>query len=95
MELLNTPRSDLWSGKARMSDNKRTKGSGGLSQAPLTDREREVLACLADGMTNPQTALHLGITERTVLHHVAGARAKLGCKTRVEAVVKAVRLGMI
>ncbi len=61
----------------------------------LSKREREVLAFLAGGWTQRDAATVLAITERTIQHHVAQARFKLGCRTRVETVVKAVRLGLI
>ncbi len=61
----------------------------------LSEREREVLSFLAGGATQRDTAAALAITERTIQHHVAQARLKLGCRTRVETVVKAVRLGLI
>nr|WP_276562381.1 LuxR C-terminal-related transcriptional regulator [Hoeflea prorocentri] len=63
--------------------------------SPLSHRECEVLTCLADGKNHAQAADTLNIAERTILYHVASARTKLGCRTRVETVAKAIRLGLI
>ena len=61
----------------------------------LSARELAVLRCLAGGMTHVQSAAALGITERTVLHHVAQARRKLSARTRVETMTAALRLGLV
>ena len=55
--------------------------------ASLTDREREVLACIVDGMTNKQAAHALGISEKTVKTHVSHLLAKLGVRDRTQAAV--------
>ena len=62
---------------------------------PLTDREREVLALLAEGLPNKLVADRLGIAERTARYHVAQILAKLGAQSRTEAVVQAARLGLV
>ena len=61
----------------------------------LSKRELEVLQHLANGKTHAEIGEALAIAERTVLHHVANARTKLDCLTRVQAVAKAVRLGLV
>jgi DNA-binding NarL/FixJ family response regulator len=58
----------------------------------LTDREREVLALLATGMTGEQAAEKLFLSPETVRTHVRNAMRKLGAKTRVHAVALALRL---
>lgn len=55
--------------------------------ATLSDREREVLACIVDGMTNKQAAQALGISEKTVKTHVSHLLAKLGVRDRTQAAV--------
>jgi ATP/maltotriose-dependent transcriptional regulator MalT len=55
----------------------------------LTPREREILALLAQGMTNPQIAARLVISTKTAEHHVGAILRKLGVRTRSEAAVRA------
>ncbi|MBN1812604.1 MAG: response regulator transcription factor [Anaerolineae bacterium] len=57
----------------------------------LTKREYEVLCFLAKGMRNREIAKRLNITERTVKNHVTQIIAKLGVKSRTEAVTKALK----
>jgi DNA-binding CsgD family transcriptional regulator/tetratricopeptide (TPR) repeat protein len=52
---------------------------------PISDRELEVLALIARGLTNKQIASELFISERTAAHHVAHIFDKLGASSRVEA----------
>jgi DNA-binding CsgD family transcriptional regulator len=58
-------------------------------QALLTPRELEVLAALAEGMTNKAIARRLNISLHTVKFHVESVFRKLGARTRTEAVAKA------
>jgi two-component system nitrate/nitrite response regulator NarL len=55
--------------------------------AQLTEREREVLHCLADGQSNKRIARSLSITEGTVKVHVKNLLKKLNFRSRVEAAV--------
>jgi DNA-binding NarL/FixJ family response regulator len=57
----------------------------------LTAREREVLGCLAEGMSNKQIASALGISVRTVTVHVSNLLRKTGSASRTEAALLAVR----
>ena len=57
--------------------------------ALLTPRELEVLATLAEGMTNKAIARRLNISLHTVKYHVESLFRKLGARTRTEAVAKA------
>ncbi|HEU4346872.1 MAG TPA: LuxR C-terminal-related transcriptional regulator [Actinoplanes sp.] len=57
----------------------------------LTAREREVLGCLAEGMSNKQIARALGISVRTVTVHVSNLLRKTGASSRTEAALKAIR----
>lgn len=62
---------------------------------PLTDRELEVLALVAQGMSNRQIADELVITERTVKFHVSAIMAKLDAANRTEAVALAREQGIL
>ncbi len=61
----------------------------------LTPREREVLALLAEGLSNPAIAEALFISERTVTTHLSRLYAKLDVSTRSEAIARAIRLGLV
>lgn len=61
----------------------------------LTPREREVLALLAEGLSNKAIADRLSISEHTAKFHVNAVLAKLGVQRRTEAVVRAARLGLV
>jgi two-component system nitrate/nitrite response regulator NarL len=62
--------------------------------AQLTERERDILACLAGGMSNKLVARELNITEGTVKVHVKNLLKKLNFRSRVEAAVWAVEHGL-
>ena len=62
---------------------------------PLTRRETEVLALLAQGKTNKEIADSLVITERTTKFHVSSILSKLGASNRTEAVTLASQFGLI
>jgi len=62
--------------------------------AELTAREREVLACLGDGLSNQQIASRLRIGETTVKTHVSRVLAKLDVQSRVQAAILARELGV-
>ncbi len=62
---------------------------------PLTPREREVLALIAEGRSNQEIAGRLFITERTVKYHVSSILAKLGAANRTEAVTVAAQRGLV
>lgn len=57
----------------------------------LTDREREVLTCIARGMSNAEIANHLTIGERTVKTHVSNILSKLHLQDRTQAALLALR----
>jgi DNA-binding CsgD family transcriptional regulator len=60
-----------------------------------TAREREVLELLANGATDDQIAAALALSPATVQSHVRNAKAKLGARTRAQAVALALQRGLI
>ena len=62
---------------------------------PLTERELEVLRLAAQGKSNKQIARQMDLSARTVQVHVAHVFQKLGVASRTEAVVRALRLGLL
>jgi DNA-binding NarL/FixJ family response regulator len=61
----------------------------------LTAREVEILKMLATGMANKQIAYKLGISEKTVRNHVSNMYEKLDIYDRAQAVLYAVRKGLV
>jgi DNA-binding CsgD family transcriptional regulator len=61
----------------------------------LTDRELEVLRALAEGMGNKHIGARLGISPSTVKYHLQAIFAKLGVRTRSEAVSYGLRHGVV
>ena len=72
-------------------------GLGGRPEliAGLTGREREVLVALARGGSNRDLAEELIVSEATVKAHVSALMAKLGVKSRVQAVILAYESGLV
>jgi NarL family two-component system response regulator LiaR len=62
--------------------------------APLSEREVEVLRCLARGESNKEIAAHLRIGETTVKSHVSNVLSKLGLASRTQAALYAVQAGL-
>jgi len=71
------------------------KTSNGKGRGELTDRERQVVQLLSEGLSNKLIADRLGISDHTAKFHVNGVMIKLGASTRTEAVVEAMRRGLI
>jgi len=63
--------------------------------APLTSREMEILNYMARGYLNKQIANELGISEQTIKNHVTSILRKLNANARTEAVVVAIKQGLI
>jgi DNA-binding NarL/FixJ family response regulator len=66
----------------------------GAVKHPLTRREREVLALLAQGMDTEAIARTLVLSTATVRNHVQNLLRKLGAHTRAEAVARALQQGL-
>lgn len=66
-----------------------------LERPALTPRELEVLRWTMDAKTAWEVGALLGISERTVVFHINNAMHKLGCVNKQQAVLKALRLGLI
>jgi two-component system, NarL family, nitrate/nitrite response regulator NarL len=77
--------------KAPRVEGKASHGARG----ELTARELQVVQLLAEGLSNKLIADRLGISDHTAKFHVNGVMAKLGASTRTEAVVEAVRRGVV
>jgi len=72
--------------KRRVVDRMRHDGSEDPRLAMLSEREREVLALIADGLTNRQIGVRLSLAEKTVKNYVSSMLSKLGLQRRTQAV---------
>jgi len=66
-----------------------------VQRVQLTDREMEVLALVADGLSNAAIAESLVVSVHTVRNHVANLSAKLGAHSKLEALTIALREGIV
>ncbi len=71
----------------------RSEAEGFIS--PLTKRETEILSYIGQGYLNKQIAAELGISEQTIKNHVTSILRKLNANARTEAVVVAIKQGLI
>ncbi|MGW2091677.1 response regulator [Promicromonospora sukumoe] len=78
-----------------LRDLVRTRPRAATGAPALTPREREVLALVAQGMTNAEIATALVVGVETVRTHVASVLAKLGARDRTQAVVLGYRAGLV
>ena len=92
------PKAIFRSAKSARILNPIAAASGALDQSglvePLSPREMEVLQLVDQGLSNPEIAARLVIAESTVKTHINNIYAKLGVKTRVQAVRQARDLGL-
>jgi two-component system response regulator DevR len=77
---------------ARVLDRVRNGDPKAAELANLSDREREILALIAEGLTNRQIGERLFLAEKTVMNYVSSLLAKLGLERRTQAAVLATRL---
>jgi DNA-binding NarL/FixJ family response regulator len=61
----------------------------------ITKREEEVLQLIADGCSTPEVAEQLYISQKTVKNHLASIYQKLDARDRTQAVLQAVRMGIV
>lgn len=73
----------------------RSPSGGASGDRPLTSREMQVLAALADGLTDRQIAMRLVVSPHTVHRHVSNILTKLGVASRAAAVAVAARNGYL
>jgi two-component system, NarL family, response regulator DegU len=73
--------------------SRRTEAEAFIS--PLTPREMEILKYIGQGFLNKQIAVELGISEQTIKNHVTSILRKLNANARTEAVVLALKQGLI
>ncbi len=71
----------------------RSEAEGFIS--PLTRRETEILSYIGQGYLNKQIASELGISEQTIKNHVTSILRKLNANARTEAVIVAIKQGLI
>ncbi len=72
-----------------------TAGEGPTPGHDLTEREREVLALMVEGLTNPQIAERLVVSRSTAKAHVSNILSKLGLSNRAEAIAFALQHRLI
>jgi DNA-binding NarL/FixJ family response regulator len=73
----------------------RLGGTGRVGAAALTERERETLGLIAQGLSNAAMAEQLVVSVNTVRNHVANLLGKLGARSKLEALSIAIREGLL
>jgi len=84
----------------RFSDVKTVAGSTNGTHPPkasiaLSSRELNVLSLVARGLSNKQIAIKLGISDKTVRNHLSRIFRKLDAGNRTQAVMNAMRVGLL
>jgi len=79
---------------ARLTEREHRRREQPLAE-PLSVRELEVLALMAEGLSNREIGERLFIAEGTVKNHVSNVLAKLGVRDRTQAILRAQELGLL
>ena len=100
--LKSTPQEEIVHAVEMVHQNKRyippriaVRLSEAVAHEELTQRELEVLALVAEGLTNKQVAEKLFISDKTARNHVTNCLVKLGANDRTEAVTRAINRGLL
>ncbi len=80
---------------ASMLAEVRRQDSASQNDRIITPREEEVLQLIADGCSTPEVAEQLFISQKTVKNHLASIYQKLDARDRTQAVLQAVRMGIV
>ena len=72
---------------ARVVERMRGGAGGDPRLVSLSGRERQIMALIADGLTNREIGLRLSLAEKTVKNYVSGLLSKLGLQRRTQAAV--------
>jgi DNA-binding NarL/FixJ family response regulator len=78
-----------------LAEVRRLERAGEPAEPVITRREAEVLQLVADGLSTTEVAARLYISVKTVKNHLASIYAKLDARDRTQAVVRAVRMGIV
>jgi two-component system nitrate/nitrite response regulator NarL len=92
---------DYWLDRARVTNfldvMRRLTGPASPDGDPygLTERQREIVAAVVEGLNNKEIAKRLGISDHTVKHHLTQAFNKTGVSTRLELALLATQNGLV
>lgn len=78
-----------------LDEVRRLDQPGADEERVVTKREEEVLQLIADGCSTPEVAERLYISQKTVKNHLASIYQKLDARDRTQAVLQAVRMGIV
>lgn len=95
LDLVSVMRKEVETARVHRAALQLEPGSASTAGRSLSRRELHVLRDVASGMPNKQIAIHLGISERTVRNHMTGVFSKLRVNNRTEAVLNAIRRGLL
>lgn len=78
-----------------LAETRRAEAASAAGSGSLTPREHEVLTLIAQGLSTPDVAKKLFISTKTVRHHLSSIYDKLDSRDRTQAVLRAVRMGIV